>query len=102
MRVKWWVVGLLGALAVAVLSPLASSDPDGLEKVAEEHGFIESARGPLYELVADYLFPGIANEAVATIVAGVVGTAALFGLAYGIAWLLRARRPATGHQEGKR
>lgn len=100
MRSKWWMIGLL--VAVAVLSPLASADPDGLEKVAEEHGFIESARSPFYQLVADYLFPGIANEAVATIVAGVVGTAAVFGLAYGWAWLLRTRRSAAGHQGGKR
>lgn len=100
MRLKWWLVGLLAALAVAVLSPLASSSPDGLEKVAEDQGFIESARGHFYHLVSDYLFPGIANEAVATVVAGVLGTVALFGLAYGAAWLLR-RKPAAGRGGGK-
>ncbi len=35
-RVKWWHVGLLLSLAVALLSPLASASPDGLEKVAED------------------------------------------------------------------
>jgi hypothetical protein len=77
-----------------MLSPLASTAPDGLEKVAEEHGFIESARSPFYHLVADYLFPGIANEAVATIIAGLLGTALVFGLALSAAWLLKARRPS--------
>jgi len=92
MRSRWWVVGLLAALAVAVLSPLASSDPDGLEKVAEGQGFIEAARGPFYQLVSDYLFPGIENEALATILAGVIGTLVIFGVVYGLARLLRLRK----------
>lgn len=89
---RWWIVGLLIALALALLSPLASPHPDGLERVAEDKGFLETAREPLYELIPDYLFPGIADEAAATMVAGVVGTMLLFGLGYGLARLLRRQR----------
>ncbi|MDH7487759.1 MAG: PDGLE domain-containing protein [Anaerolineae bacterium] len=89
---RWWIAGLLIALALALLSPLASPHPDGLERVAEDKGFLDAARGPLFELIPDYLFPGIANEAAATVVAGVVGTLLLFGLGYGLAHLLRRQR----------
>lgn len=87
----WWVFGLLLALVLALLSPLASPHPDGLERVAEDQGFLPEARSAPYELVADYLFPGIENEAVATMVAGIVGTVILFGLGAGLAWILRCR-----------
>jgi len=88
---RWWVIGLALALAVALFSPLASPYPDGLERVAEDEGFIEQAEVAPYELIPDYVFPSIDNEAVATILAGLVGTGAVFGLAYGLAWVLRRR-----------
>ena len=91
---RWWVIGLLLALAVALFSPLASPHPDGLERVAEDEGFIDRAEEAPYELIPDYVFPGIDNEAVATILAGLVGTGAVFGLASGLAWVLRRR---SGH-----
>ena len=40
-----WVAGLaIAALVVVVLAPLASPDPDGLERVAEDTGFIATAQ----------------------------------------------------------
>jgi len=94
MKLKWWIVGLLIALAVTLISPLASAWPDGLERVAEDKGFIEDAQDAPYEVIPDYVFPGIGNEAVATILAGIVGTLVVFGLAYGLGALLK-RREAT-------
>lgn len=94
----WWVVGLLIALALALLSPLASSSPDGLERVAADKGFLDIAEAPSYELIADYLFPGIENEAAATILAGLVGTVLVFGVGFALASLilsLRRSRRAT-------
>jgi len=85
----WWVIGLLLALGVALLSPLASPHPDGLERVAEDEGFLDQAQDAPYQVIPDYAFPGIENEAVATIVAGLVGTVLLFAIGYGLAWLLR-------------
>jgi hypothetical protein len=94
MKWKWWIVGLLIALAVTLISPLASAWPDGLERVAENKGFIEDAQDAPYEVIPDYVLPGIGNEALATILAGIVGTLVVFGLAYGLGILLR-RREAT-------
>ncbi len=91
MKRKWWIVGLLIALAVTLISPLASAWPDGLERVAEDKGFIEDAQDAPYEVIPDYVFPGIGNEALATILAGIVGTLVVFGLAYGLGVLLRRR-----------
>lgn len=92
MNKRWWIIGLGLALLVAVLSPLASSHPDGLERVAEDQGFIERALAPVFEVIPDYAFPGISNEALSTIVAGVVGTAVLFLLMFGLGRLLARRR----------
>lgn len=91
-RIKWWQTGLLLSLLVALASPLASSSPDGLERVAENEGFAELAREAPFHVIAGYLFPGIENEAVATILAALLGTLTLFGLVAGIAWLVRSRR----------
>ena len=92
---KWWQIGLVVCLLVAAFSPLASSSPDGLERVAEDEGFIGLAQGAPFELIADYVFPGIENEAVATILAGLIGTLILFGVVYGLAWLIKSRRGET-------
>lgn len=88
----WWIAGLVIALAVVLLSPLASPWPDGLERVAEDHGFMELAQGPLYELIPDYLLPGVGQEQLATILAGIIGTLAVFGIGLGVGYLLRIRR----------
>jgi uncharacterized protein (TIGR03382 family) len=88
----WWLIGLLIALGVALLSPLASPYLDGLERVAENQGFLDRAEDAPYEVLPDYQFPFIQNEALSTIVAGLVGTLVVFGLVYGLAWLVRRRR----------
>ena len=82
-------------LAVACLAPLASSSPDGLERVAEDEGFLALGQDAPYQIIADYVFPGIENEALATILAGIVGTLVLFGAAYGLAWLITLRKRQT-------
>ncbi|MBN1147572.1 MAG: energy-coupling factor ABC transporter permease [Anaerolineales bacterium] len=88
-----WVVGLLIALALTVISPLASAYPDGLEWVAEQRGFLDAAQGPLYNIIPDYVLPGVSNEALATILAGIVGTLIVFGMALGVAYARRQRAP---------
>jgi len=89
-----WTFGLGIAILLAVLSPLASAHPDGLEWVAEQKGFLDIARGPLYEIIPDYTFPGISNTALATIVAGILGTLLVFGVALAVAFIQR-KRPTT-------
>ena len=92
-----WVAGLLLALLLAVASPLASANPDGLEWVAEQQNFLDRAEGPLFNLIPDYVLPGVSNEALATILAGILGTLIVFGAALGIAYA--RRRKASGSQE---
>ena len=92
MKSKWWLIGLAVCLLVACLSPLASSSPDGLERVAEDKGFIDLGQEAPFQVIADYVFPSMENEAIATILAGLIGTLILFGVAYGLAWLLKSRK----------
>ena len=92
---RWWMWGFLIAVAVAVfLSPFASRCPDGLERVAEEKGFLQDAEGRqiLEAPVPDYALPGLRNEPLATAAAGFLGTVATFALALAVARLLARRR----------
>jgi cobalt/nickel transport system permease protein len=92
----FWVVGLVIALGLAVISPLASSHPDGLEWVAEQKGFLDTAQGSAYEIIPDYVMPGISNEALATILAGIIGTLIVFGIALAVAYTRRGRTTTNG------
>jgi len=71
---KFLGAGFLVSLFLAgVVSFYASSDPDGLEKVAEDIGFIETAKDHTYAdgALADYGVKGIENERASVGVAGV-------------------------------
>lgn len=88
-----WLGGLGIALALAALSPLASANPDGLEWVAEELGFLGQAQGAELAIIPDYVMPGVPNEALATMVAGAVGVAVVAAVAAGLA-MMRRRKPS--------
>jgi hypothetical protein len=92
MRFKWWYGALLLVFALAIVSPLASAWPDGLERVAEDKGFIDKSQEAPYEIVPDYIIPGVPNDALATILAGILGVILMFGLGYGLAKLLAIKR----------
>lgn len=91
-----WIFGLLFTLALIIISPLASTRPDGLEWVAEQSGFIDKIREPLYQLIPDYLVPGISNEAFATILAGILGASLVFTIGVAMAITRRNRRSVDG------
>jgi len=91
MKWKWWHNALLISVGLALLSPLASGSPDGLERVAEDRGFLGLAQNSPFQVIADYVFPGVHNEVLATVLAGVLGTAVLFGLVYGLGKLVTRR-----------
>jgi hypothetical protein len=89
----WWVAGLaIAILVVVMLAPLASGDPDGLEWVAGEHGFLDTAQDAVYSVIPDYAFPGVEDPVVSTILAGIVGVVIVFLLMIGLGRLLRRRR----------
>ena len=95
-------VALALALAVGLataVSPFASPNPDGLERVAEDKAFL--GQGELAGIqedspIPDYAFPGVENERVATGLAGFVGTLAVFAIGLGLAWLVRRRSRTAG------
>ena len=89
------VGGAAIALVLAILSPIASTRPDGLEWVAERLGFLDTAQGPAYNLIPDYVVPGISSEALATVVASIIGAVVVFGVA-----LLTARSRRRGETTG--
>ena len=94
MNKKEILFGLMAALFLAlVLSPFASPWPDGLEKVAEDKGFLEKGDVDpvLPSPISDYAWPGLKSEKLATSVAGLVGTLFVFGMGYGLAALIRRR-----------
>jgi PDGLE domain len=91
------------ALALAVglamgLSPYASASPDGLEKVADQQGFLDAGRLAAIQEdapIPDYAFPGIADERIATGTAGFIGTLGVFLIAWILAAVLRRRAIVT-------
>jgi hypothetical protein len=89
----WWVAGVaIAALVVVVLAPLASSDPDGLERVAEDHGFIGSAQNVISGLFAGYEIPGISDPAVSTILSGLLGVGIVLVAMFALGRVLARRR----------
>jgi hypothetical protein len=90
---RWWLVGLgIAVLVVIVLAPMASPDPDGLERVAEDTGFLGTARDALYSVLPDYTVPGLDDPVLTTIASGLVGVAVVFGVAVLLGRLLGRRK----------
>lgn len=85
------IAGLGAALLVAIfLSPFASSDPDGLDRVSQDLKFdnkaveaVPAQKLPFYAVFEEYALRGV-PEQVATPLAGLIGTLVTFGLAWGI------------------
>lgn len=69
----WVVTGILITLAVVLLAPLASADPDGLERVATDIGFIARGQDAPYQIIPDYTLPFLGETPLSTIVAGMIG-----------------------------
>jgi len=103
----WIAVGLLIALAVALISPLASPEPDGLERVAldlaaqgqfddldsedvaGEAESLASGQPPAFEILPDYTVPLIEDTNLSTIASGIIGVLIVAGVGYGVARLSR-------------
>jgi cobalt/nickel transport protein len=94
--------GLLVTAGLAlVVSGFASSSPDGLERVAEDKGFLETARDHLFAdgPLADYAVKGVGNERLGTGLSGLIGVLITFGLGLALFALVRSRRPSGGGSE---
>jgi cobalt/nickel transport system permease protein len=63
---------VIALITVSLAALFASASPDGLERVAEDLGFLDQGQGPAFELLPDYTIPGL-DGTVSTILAGAVG-----------------------------
>ena len=85
---RTFVIGgvLIALVFAAVISQFAANDPDGLERVAEDTGFIDTGtEHSLADFIfADYATAGISNETVSLAIAGIVGTLVTLLVAYGL------------------
>lgn len=85
------LVGIIAALIIAVfISPFASSFPDGLEKVAENFGFLSKAQNAISDkffLVPDYTFKAVGNPLWRGALAGLFGVLIVL-IIFGIIFLI--------------
>jgi len=95
--------GLLVAIGLAMLvSGFASGSPDGLNKVAEDHGFAANARQHLFENgpLAGYAVKGVNGDRLSTGLSGLIGVLVTFGVGLALFALLRAVRSG-GHDRSE-
>ncbi|MCY7407329.1 MAG: PDGLE domain-containing protein [Alkalinema sp. CAN_BIN05] len=93
------LTGLSIALIISVLlSPFASKNPDGLDRVAQDLNFKSKAQEdhlakklPFFSIFEEYTMRGV-PESIATPLAGLVGTIATFGLSMALGKLTTRQR----------
>jgi hypothetical protein len=90
----FFAVVLLLALALAgLMSGFASSSPDGLERIADDKGFLDTARD--HDLaaspLADYAVHGVDGDRLSGGLAGVIGVGITLALGSGVFLVLRRR-----------
>jgi cobalt/nickel transport system permease protein len=89
--VRRLATGVAIAGVVATLASLfASADPDGLEAVAEQLGFLDAGLSAPFELFPDYTIPGLDGTA-STVVAGLLGMIVVIGVLMALGRLARSR-----------
>ena len=106
----WVLAGLLLALGLTLLAPLASPYADGLERVAqvganpdaveidpifgvpETRQFFGETRDAPFAILPGYTLPFVGEGGISKVGAGMIGVVVVFGLATGAAALVRARR----------
>ena len=92
---KFWLLGLLISMVIAGgVSYYASSNPDGLEKAAEDVGFLDNAKDSAVadSPLADYGVAGVEDERLSVGLAGVLGVLVMVVVAGG-GFMLLARKP---------
>jgi len=70
---RWLLAGMGIICLILLLSPFASSSPDGLEWVARQQSFIDKAVDAPYTILPDYTTPFIGEGGLSTVIAGLVG-----------------------------
>jgi len=94
MNRKEILVGLLIALVIGgLISLFASFSPDGLEKVAQDKGFLHFGEidSALKAPFAGYMVPKIPSDKTANSLAGIFGTLIVFAVTYFLARQLKKK-----------
>lgn len=98
-----WISGLVTSLVLAgFVSFYASADPDGLERVAQDHGIDKAEKEHAYadSPLADYGVKDVANERLSGGLAGVIGVGVTVVAGSGVFWAVRRRRTAAAEPTG--
>ena len=91
-------IAVLICVVICVLSPyIASGDPDGLEKSAEDAGLdenftVEEVNGVPEAALPDYAFANDPDNQALQIVALVIGVLITLGVGYGVAYIVKKNR----------
>lgn len=85
----WVYTGILIALAVTLLAPLASVNPDGLNRVAGNLGFLGSRQSTPFHIISNYTLPFLGQTPLSTILAGAAGVLVVLGLMVAATRLLK-------------
>ena len=88
----WIVAGLLVSLVAVFLSPMASGNPDGLERIAQDLGFLNQGLESPFQILPDYTIPIFGETALSTILAGIVGAVVIAGIMILLGRNLRRKR----------
>ena len=95
MKQKTFLIsGFIATLFLAgVVSFYASSHPDGLEKVAGDIGFLDTAKKHTAEdgVLAGYGVKGVDNQRLSTGAAGVIGVIVTGAISTGLFFLIRRK-----------
>ena len=75
---SFYGIFILLILLLTLITPYASSSPDGLESVAESYGFNEESGIVLF--LDDYGITNINNNFLSTVLSAVLGIVVIFGL----------------------
>ena len=87
----WIYAGVIISILAVLISPFASGDPDGLERIAKDMGFLERGLDAPYQLLPDYTVPFLGETALSTVVAGFVGVLVVLGIILLLGGLLKKK-----------
>lgn len=93
------LVPLLGAAVMAlVISPFASSYPDGLEWVAQQYEFYRESAPLFVSPLADYAIAAVPDGLLSTALAGLAGVLMTFGLGWAAGRVWQLQRVRSGEK----
>lgn len=99
MTKRAWGLLILSLVAAGVISLFASSHPDGLERVLEDHEVAVAEEVNFAAPMPDYVLPAIEQPTISASLAGITGMLLTLGIAWGAFQLLSHK--GSGHHAGQ-